>query len=98
VLREASAILSPLLPAAEAATPPEVAPFATGLVTTPCRLTAAVLGPLITPGSYFLEILVDVQTWRFTMLFLPEAIRKVLSAPGLAFREVVLVEQSWPEM
>jgi hypothetical protein len=78
-----------------------VAPFATGLVATPCRLAAAVLGPLIASGSHFLELLIIVQSWSFTTLRLPEAIRRVLSVPGLAVGEVVLVEQSrlelvWP--
>jgi hypothetical protein len=68
------------------------------MVTTPRRLAAAALGPLITWGSHFLEILVVVQDCSFTSLRLPEAIRRVLFAPGLSVGEVVLVEQSRPEL
>jgi hypothetical protein len=60
-LREAGAILGPLPPVADATVPPEAAPFVTGMVATPRRLAAAALGPLITPGSHFLELLVIVQ-------------------------------------
>jgi hypothetical protein len=67
-LQEAEAILGPLLPAAEASVPPEVALFVTGVVVTSRRLEATALGPLITPGSHFLELLVIVQDWRFTTL------------------------------
>jgi hypothetical protein len=49
-------------------------------------------------GSHFLELLVVFQDWSFTTLRLPEAIRRVLSAPGLSVGEVVLVEQSRPEL
>jgi hypothetical protein len=45
-----------------------------------------------------LELLIDVQAWSFTTLRLPKAIRRVLSARGLAVGEVVLVEQSRPEL
>jgi hypothetical protein len=70
----------------------------TGLVVTPRRLAAAVLGPLVAPGSHFLELLVDIHAWIFTILCLPEAIRRVLSALGLAVGKVELVEQSRPEL
>jgi hypothetical protein len=70
----------------------------TGLVATPRRLAAVALGPLIVPGSHFLELLVDVQEQSFTTLQLFEVIRRVLSAPGLSVGEVVLVEQSRPEL
>jgi hypothetical protein len=40
----------------------------TGVVVTPRRLEATALGPLITPGSHFLELLVIIQDWRFTTL------------------------------
>jgi hypothetical protein len=60
VLWEAAAILGPLPPAAEAAVPPEVAPFVTGLVATPRRLATVALGPLIAQVSHFLELLVVV--------------------------------------
>jgi hypothetical protein len=70
----------------------------TGVVATPRRLAAAALGPLIAVGSHFLELLVDVQDQSFTTLQLSEVIRRVLSAPGLSVGEVVLVEQSRPEL
>jgi hypothetical protein len=38
----------------------EAAPFATGVVTTPRHLVAA-LGPLIALGSHFLELLIIIQ-------------------------------------
>jgi hypothetical protein len=94
-LWEAEAILGL---ATEAPVPPEVAPFMTGVVATPRRLAAEALGPLITPGSHFLELLVVVQDWSFTTLWLPEAIPRAISAPGLSVSEVVLVEQSRPEL
>jgi hypothetical protein len=48
-----------------------------------------------------LDFLVDIGAWSFNALHLPEAIRRVLSAPGLGVGEVALVEQSrsslvWP--
>jgi hypothetical protein len=45
-----------------------------------------------------LELLADVHSWSFTTLHLTKAIRRVLSAPGLAVDEVALVEQSRPEL
>jgi hypothetical protein len=60
-LREAGAILGPLPPVADAPVPLEAAPFATGVVANPRRLAAAALGPIIMPGSYFLELLVIVE-------------------------------------
>jgi hypothetical protein len=92
-LREAEAILGPFPLATEASVPPKVAPFMTGMVATPCRLVAVALGPLIAPGSHFLELLVVIQDWSFTTLRLPEAIWRVISAPSLSIGEVVLVEQ-----
>jgi hypothetical protein len=59
-LREVEAILGPLPSAAEALVPPEATPFMTGVVATPHRLAAVALGPLIAPGSRFLELLVVV--------------------------------------
>jgi hypothetical protein len=41
--------------------PLEAAPFVTGVVATPSRLAAVALGPLIAPGSHFLELLVIVE-------------------------------------
>jgi hypothetical protein len=83
---------------ADALVPSEAAPFVTGVVTTPLCLAVAALGPLIAPGSLFLELLVIVQDWSFTTLQLPHAVRRAISAPGLSFGEVVLVEQSRPEL
>jgi hypothetical protein len=60
-LREAGAILGPLPLVADAPVPLEVAPFATGVVATPRRLAAAALGPLIMPGSHFLDLLIIVE-------------------------------------
>jgi hypothetical protein len=68
------------------------------MVVTPRRLAAEALGPLIAPGSYFLELLVVVQDWSFTTLRLPDAVRRVISTPGLSIGKVVLVEQSRPEL
>jgi hypothetical protein len=38
----------------------------TSTVASPRRLAVAALGPLIAPGSYFLELLVDFEYWSFT--------------------------------
>jgi hypothetical protein len=75
-----------------------VAPFVTGVVATPRRLAAAALGPLIAPGSQFLEHLVFVEYWSFTTLRLPDVFRMAIFAPGLSVGDVVLVEQSRPEL
>jgi hypothetical protein len=48
--------------------PPKVAPFVTGVVANPRRLAAAGLGPLIAPGSHFLELLVIIQDGTFITL------------------------------
>jgi hypothetical protein len=56
------------------------------------------LGPLIAPGSHFLELLVAVDAWSFIPLWLPNAVRRVIYAPGSSSGEVVLVEQSRPEL
>jgi hypothetical protein len=76
----------------------EVEPFVTGVVATPHLLAAAALGPLVAPGSQFLELLVAVKDWSFTTLWLPEAIQRVIFGPSLSVSEVVLVEQSRPEL
>jgi hypothetical protein len=60
-LREAEAALGPLPPVANASVPQRVAPFATVVVATPYRLAAAALGPLIVPGSRFLELLIIIE-------------------------------------
>jgi hypothetical protein len=78
--------------------PLEVAPFVKSMVATPRHLAAVALGPLITPGSHFLELLIVVQDGSFITLRMPDAIQRVLSAPSFSVGEVVLVEQSRPEL
>jgi hypothetical protein len=56
------------------------------------------LGPLIAPRSHFLELLVAIDAWSFISLWLPNAVRRVIYAPGASFGEVALVEQSRPEL
>jgi hypothetical protein len=94
-LWEVETALVPLLPAVDDPGPQEVALPAIGVVATPCRFAADMLGPLITPGSHFLELLIIVA-WSFISLRLPDAV-----APGSSSGEVVLGEQSrlellWP--
>jgi hypothetical protein len=98
VLREVEATLGPLPPAADALGLQEAAPPATGVVTTPRPLAAEMLGPLIAPGSRFLELLIIIDAWSFIFLRLPDVVRRVIYAPGASFGEVVLVEQSRPEL
>jgi hypothetical protein len=50
------------------------------------------LGPLVALGSRFLEFLVIVDAWSFVSLRLPDAVRRVMYAPGASSREVALVE------
>jgi hypothetical protein len=52
------------------------------------------LGPRISPGSRFLELLIVIDAWRFNSLRLPDAVRRVIYAPGASSREVALEEQS----
>jgi hypothetical protein len=71
------------------------------MVATHRHLAAVALGPLVVPGSQFLELLVVVEYWSFTTLRLPDVVRRAICAPGLSVKEVVLVEQSrlelmWP--
>jgi hypothetical protein len=40
------------------------------------------LGPLIAPGSRFLELLLVVDVWSFESLRLPDTVRRVIYAPG----------------
>jgi hypothetical protein len=54
------------------------------------------LGPLIAPASRFLELLVVVDAWSFNSLWLPNAVRRVVYAPGAAAGEIALGEQSRP--
>jgi hypothetical protein len=67
-LQEAEAIQGPLPPAVVAPVLQKVAPFVTGVVATPHRLAAAALGPIVTRGSQFLELLIAVKDWSFTTL------------------------------
>jgi hypothetical protein len=56
------------------------------------------LGPLISPGSRFLELLVVVDASGFNSLRLPDAVRRVVYAPGAAAGEIALGEQSRPDL
>jgi hypothetical protein len=56
------------------------------------------LGPLIGPGSRFLELLVVVDAPSFSSLWLPDAVRRVVYAPGSAAGEIALGEQSRPDL
>jgi hypothetical protein len=78
VLREVEAALGPLPPAADDLGPQEAAPPATRVVATPRRLAEEMLGPLIAPGSHFLELLIAVDAWSFISLRIPDAVRRVI--------------------
>jgi hypothetical protein len=56
------------------------------------------LGPLIAPRSRFLELLVVVDVWSFDSLRLPDAVWRVIYAPGTSSGEVALAEQSRPDL
>jgi hypothetical protein len=56
------------------------------------------LGPLIGPGSHFLELLVVVDAPGFNSLWLPDAVQRVVYAPGVAAGEIALGEQSKPDL
>jgi hypothetical protein len=56
------------------------------------------LGPLIAPGSRFLKLLVVIDIWSFDSLRLPDAVRRVIYAPGAFSGEVAMVEQSRPDL
>jgi hypothetical protein len=56
------------------------------------------LGPLISPGSYFLELLLIIDALGFNSLRLPDAVQRVIYAPGMATGEIALVEQSRPDL
>jgi hypothetical protein len=56
------------------------------------------LGPLIAPGSRFLELLVVVDVWSFDSLRLPDAVWRVIYAPDASSGEVALSEQSRPDL
>jgi hypothetical protein len=98
VLREVEAALGPLPPLADAPRPQEVAPPANGVVATPRRRAAVLLSPLIAPGSHFLELLVVFDVLSFDALRLPNAVQRVIYAPGASSGEVALVEQSRPDL
>jgi hypothetical protein len=98
VVWEVEAALGPSPPAADGPGPQEVAPPANGVVATPRPLAAAMLGPLVAPGSHFLELLVVADVWSFNSLRLPDAVRRVVYAPGVASGEIALGEQSRPDL
>jgi hypothetical protein len=56
------------------------------------------LGPLIAPGSCFLELLIVIDLWSFESLRLPDAVQRVIYAPGASLGEVALSEQSRPDL
>jgi hypothetical protein len=56
------------------------------------------LRPVIGPGSRFLELLVVVDAPSFSSLRLPDAVRRVVYAPGAAAGEIALGEQSRPDL
>jgi hypothetical protein len=56
------------------------------------------LGPLIALGSRFLELLVVIDVWSFDSIRLPDAVRRVIYAPGASSGEVALAEQSMPDL
>jgi hypothetical protein len=56
------------------------------------------LGPLVALGSRFLELLIVVDAWSFNSLQLPDAVQRVIYTPGASSGEVVLLEQSRPEL
>jgi hypothetical protein len=67
-----------------------------GVIATPRRIAAAILGPLITPGSHFLGLLVVVDATSFSSLRLPDVVRRALHAHDPAAGEIALGEQSRP--
>jgi hypothetical protein len=71
-----------------------VVPLVNGVVATPRRRAAELLGPLIAPGSHFLELLVVFDVLSFDSLRLPNAVWRMIYTPGASSEEVALVEQS----
>jgi hypothetical protein len=61
-------------------------------------LAAAMLGHLIAPASRSLELLVVVDPLSFNALRLPDAVQRVVYAPGVAAGEIALGEQSRPDL
>jgi hypothetical protein len=56
------------------------------------------LGPLIGPGSRFLDLLVIVDAPGFSSLWLHDAVRRVVYTPGAAVGEIALGQQSRPDL
>jgi hypothetical protein len=56
------------------------------------------LGPLVAPGTHFLELLAVVDAPGFNSLQLPDAVRRVVYALGTAAGEIALGEQSRPDL
>jgi hypothetical protein len=56
------------------------------------------LGPLVAPGSQFLELLVAFDVLSFDSLRLPNVVWRAIYAPGASSGEIVLVEQSRPDL
>jgi hypothetical protein len=56
------------------------------------------LGPLTGLGSRILELLVVIDAPGFSSLRLPNAVRRVVYAPGVAAVEIALGEQSRPDL
>jgi hypothetical protein len=56
------------------------------------------LGPLIALGSRFLELLIVIDLWSFDSLRLPDAVQRVIYAPGASSEEVTLAEKSRPDL
>jgi hypothetical protein len=61
-------------------------------------LAVALLGPLIAPGSCFLELLIVIDAPGFNSLRLPDAIWRAIHAHGPAAGEIALGEQSRPDL
>jgi hypothetical protein len=97
-LRKVEAALGPLPPLADSPGPREVAPPAIEVVPTPRRWVVQMLGPLVASGSQFLELLVVFDVLSFDSLRLPNAVWRAIYAPGASSGEVVLVEQSRPDL
>jgi hypothetical protein len=71
---------------------------ANGVVAIPHRRATELLGPLIAPGSHFLELIVVFDILSFNSLRLPNAVRRVIYSPSASSGEVALVEQSRPDL
>jgi hypothetical protein len=56
------------------------------------------LGPLIGLRSRFLELLIIVDAPGFNSLRLPDAVQRVVYAPGAAAGEIALGKQSRPDL